>query len=61
MKFIDIDGKRYLWRDIVQLRQEQERAYIRAQQPRLFELKEDHRPPAERTAAARYLEPSLFK
>ena len=25
-KFIDIDGKRYLWRDIVKLRQEQCRA-----------------------------------
>jgi hypothetical protein len=26
----------------------------------LFELKEDHRPAAERTAAGRYQEPSLF-
>jgi hypothetical protein len=61
-KFIDIDGKRYLWRDIVQLRQEQCRAAALAApvQPPLFELHEDFRPAAERTAAARYLEPSLF-
>jgi hypothetical protein len=60
LRFIEIDGKRYLWRDIVQLRREQRKAYAKAQQPALFELKEDHRPAAERTAAGRYLEPSLF-
>jgi hypothetical protein len=61
-KFIDIDGKRYLWRDIVQLRQEQCRAAAAASptQPPLFELREDFRPITERTAASRYLEPSLF-
>jgi hypothetical protein len=61
-KFIDIDGKRHLWRDIVQLRQEQCRAAALASptQPPLFELREDFRPVTERTAAARYLEPSLF-
>jgi hypothetical protein len=59
-KFIDIDGKRHLWRDIVQLRQEQCRAAALASptQPPLFELREDFRPVTERTAAA--LEPSLF-
>jgi hypothetical protein len=61
-KFIDIDGKRYLWRDLVQLRQEQCRAAALAAptQPPLFELREDFRPITERTAASRYLEPSLF-
>jgi hypothetical protein len=29
------------------------------QQPALFELKDDHRPAAERTAAGRYQEPTL--
>jgi len=29
-------------------------------QPALFELKDDSRPAIERTAAKRYLEPSLF-
>ena len=61
-KFIDIDGKRYLWRDIVKLRQEQCRAAAEAApvQPPLFALREDFRPITERTAAIRYLEPSLF-
>ena len=60
LQFIEIDGKRYLWRDVVQLRREQRQAYARAQQLALFELRHDQRPPAERTAASRYLEPSLF-
>jgi hypothetical protein len=60
LQFIEIDGKRYLWRDVLKLRREQRQAYARAHQPALFELKNDHRPAAERTAAGRYLEPSLF-
>jgi hypothetical protein len=59
-RFIDIDGKRYLWRDLVKLRQEQREAARRAEQPPLFELRDDSRPPTERTAAGRYQEPSLF-
>jgi hypothetical protein len=57
-RFIDIDGRRYLWRDLVTLRQAQ--IQTRAEQPTLFELREDHRPPGERNAAERYCEPSLF-
>jgi hypothetical protein len=59
-RFIEIDGKRYLWRDILQLRRQQKKAHAKALQPALFELKDDHRPMTERTAAGRYLEPSLF-
>jgi hypothetical protein len=59
-RFIEIDGKRYLGRDLLQLRREQKKAHVHAQQPVLFELKEDTRPVTERTAAGRYLEPSLF-
>jgi hypothetical protein len=59
-KHIDIDGRRYLWRDLLQRRREQKKAYARALQPALFELKHDRRPVADRTAASRYLEPSLF-
>ena len=59
-RFIEIDGKRYLWHDLVQLRREQKKARSKVQQPALFELKDDHRPVAERTAARRYREPSLF-
>lgn len=60
LRFIEIDGKRYLWRDILRMRREQKRAHARAIQPELFELHEDRRPPAERTAAGRYAEPLLF-
>jgi hypothetical protein len=59
-RFIDIDGKRYLWRDLLKLRQEQREAARRAEQPPLFELRENCRPASERTAAGRYLERPLF-
>ena len=58
--FVEIDGRRYLWRDVLQRRAEQRRAAARPEQPALFELREDRRPTAARTAAGRYQEPSLF-
>jgi hypothetical protein len=61
LRFIVIDGKRYLWRDILQLRREQRRAHAAAQQPALFELRHDRQPSAARTPAGRYLEPLLFE
>jgi hypothetical protein len=60
LKYIEIDGKRYLWREVLELRCEQKKAHARAQQPTLFELKEDRRPEADRSASGRYREPSLF-
>ena len=57
-RFIDIDGRRHLWRDLVNARRAQ--AIPKAEQPALFELREDHRPAGERSAAERYSEPSLF-
>lgn len=59
-RFIEIDGKRIAWRDLLQLRRAQRQAAQRAEQPALFELKEDHRPIADRTAAGRFREPTLF-
>jgi hypothetical protein len=61
-KFIEIEGKRVLWRDLLAKRREQLELATAAEpeQPTLFELKEDCRPVADRTAAGRYLEPSLF-
>jgi len=59
-KFIEIDGKRIAWRDVLQRRREQIEACAEPGQPALFELREDHRPASDRTAAGRYLEPSLF-
>ena len=58
--FIEIHGKLVLWRALLQRRREQRLAMARAEQPALFELKEDHRPAGERNAAERYREPSLF-
>lgn len=57
---IVIDGKRYLWRDILKLRRDQRKA---ARQPQLslFELKDDSRPASQRTAEGHYSEPMLFR
>jgi hypothetical protein len=57
---IVLDGKAYVWRDLVRMRREQLQAVARARQLTLFELKEDSRPEAHRTVAGRYLELSLF-
>ena len=57
-RFVDIDGRRYLWRDLVALRRAQ--VTPSAGQPTLFPLRDDCRPPAERCAAGRYSEPNLF-
>jgi hypothetical protein len=59
-KFFEFEGKRVLWRDLVRLRREQLQATAKAEQPALFELKEDRRPVSQRTAAGRLQEPSLF-
>jgi hypothetical protein len=57
-RYIDIGGKRYAWRDILELRRKQRRTAL--PQPTLFELKEDARPATQRNAAGRYAEPTLF-
>ena len=57
-KFVVIDGKRYAWRDLLEKRREQR--IPEPIQPALFDLKDDTRPEGERSAAGRYLEPSLF-
>ena len=57
-RFIEIDGRRYLRRDLVALRRAQ--ATPAAERPALFTLREDHRPAGKRNAAERYSEPNLF-
>lgn len=59
---IVIEGRAYSWRVILELRRAQLEAWRAAQpqQPALFELVKDCRPKAERTAAGRYVEPSLL-
>lgn len=58
MKYVEIDGRRFAWRDLVALRKAQEEP--KASQPTLFELREDARPSTQRKAADRFLEPTLF-
>lgn len=59
---IMIEGCAYSWRAILELRRAQIEAWraARPPQPALFELREDSRPAAERTAAGRYREPTLL-
>lgn len=59
---IILDGHAYSWQVICELRRRQLEAWKAAQptQPALFDLREDCRPAAERTAAGRYREPTLF-
>jgi hypothetical protein len=62
LRFIEIDGKRYAWKDIVRLRRQQTEAARREQQqPTLFQLRDDSRPMSQRTTRGRYEEPTLFK
>jgi hypothetical protein len=58
--FIMIDGKRYLWRDILKLRREQRKS-AKKRQMTLFELEDDSRPASQRTAEGRFTEPTLFR
>jgi hypothetical protein len=56
-------GKLYRWKDIVELRRAQLAAAGAAQASQLAlfaTLHHDRRPPAERTASGRYLQPGLF-
>ena len=60
MKTVEINGVRMLWRDVLKLRREQQKAE-RQPQPTLFELQSDRRPVTQKTATERYLNPSLFE
>lgn len=61
LRHVVIEGKTYLWSELVRLRREQLAALnTQATQPALFELKDNVRPRTERKAAERYLHPSLF-
>jgi hypothetical protein len=51
---IQIDGKRYVWHDLVALRRAQLAAARQAQQPVLFALIDDCRPASQRRADGRY-------
>jgi hypothetical protein len=57
--FIEIDGKRHLWRDILELRRRQLKERQPAEVPALFPLHHDVRPAYDRRAADRYREPMV--
>ena len=59
---IIVNGHAFSWQQLCELRRQQLEAWKAAhgEQPALFELRDDCRPQAERTAAGRYLEPSLL-
>ena len=61
MRYVLIDNKRYEWKEILRLRREQSDAERRAQQPTLFELRDDSRPASQQTTRGRYEQPTLFK
>jgi hypothetical protein len=54
-RFVEIDGKRYLWRELLKLRRQQ-RDEERQAQLALFELKHDRRPASQTSADGRYME-----
>lgn len=62
-RYLVLDGKRYQWAELLRLRKEQRKAAKKEQptQPTLFPLKEDCRPPTQKTARGRYEEPTLFE
>ena len=60
MRYVLVDGKRYLWRDILKMRREQVTQEKQARQPALFEMHNDARPVSQLSADRRYSEPTLF-
>ena len=56
-RFMDIDGKRYLWRELVERGKAQVKKAAIPEQPTLFAEHEDRRPPGERSAAETYDRP----
>ena len=51
LRFIEIDGKRYLWCELLRRREQRQAAVEPEEKPALFELHGDCRPAADCTAA----------
>jgi hypothetical protein len=60
-RHITIEGRQFLWRDVLTLRREQRKAARQHDQPALFEMRDDHRPKTQTTASERYCQPLLFE
>jgi hypothetical protein len=61
VKYFMLDGKKYLWTEIVRMRHEQIKTARQAAQLALFARQDDSRPKSQRTAAGRLEEPTLLK
>ncbi len=57
-----LDGHAYSWRQLCESRRQQLDTIraARGTQPALFELRDDHRPPSQRSASDRYAQPGLL-
>jgi hypothetical protein len=60
LKVIELNGRKYSWPQVLAAYREQAAKLAQPEQPALFAMHEDRRPPGERSAAERYREPSLF-
>lgn len=60
MRYVLLEGKRYLWRDILKMRRQQAKQERQARQPVLFEMHNDARPLSRRSGDGRHCEPTLF-
>ena len=60
VKYFMLDGKKYLWKEILKMRQEQIKAAHQAAQLALFALQDDARPKSQSTASGRLEEPRSF-
>ena len=56
-RFVEIDGKRRLWRDVLTLRRRAKRGQERRAQPRALELKADRRPLSQEGTKGRSASP----
>jgi len=61
MRYVELDNKRWLMREVLRLYKEQRAEERRAKQLVLFELKDDSRPQSQQTASGRLAEPLLFE
>jgi hypothetical protein len=60
MKYLELDGRRYAWKDILARRKAQRQCERHASQPALFDLVHDARPKSQASASNRFSEPTLF-
>ena len=60
MRTVTLDGRTYRMRDVNRIYKEQRAEERRNSQPALFDLKDDIRPPSQRSAAGRHQQPLLF-